>query len=57
MGKVSVSAYVGKVEEIYREQPAYQSGGDGSGGVCDCIGMGRGALNRAGATGVHNMYR
>ena len=55
MGKVSVSAYVGKVEEIYREQPAYQSGGDGSGGVCDCIGMGRGALNRAGATGVHNM--
>ena len=55
MAKVSVSAYVGKVEEIYQEQPAYQSGGDGSGGVCDCIGMGRGALERAGATGVHNM--
>lgn len=55
MAKVSVSAYVGKVEEIYQEQPAYQSGGDGSGGVCDCIGMGRGALKRAGATGVHNM--
>jgi len=55
MSQVSVSKYVAKVEEIYQEQPAYKSGGDGSGGVCDCIGMGRGALERAGAKGVHNM--
>ena len=55
MKKVSVEAYLAKIEEIYREQPAYKTGGDGSGGVCDCIGMGRGALARAGAAGVHNM--
>ena len=35
MSQVSVTKYVDTVEEIYREQPAYSSGGDGSGGVCD----------------------
>ena len=52
---VTVSKYVEKVEEIYNENPDYESGGDGSNGKCDCIGMCRGALERAGATGVHNM--
>ena len=55
MKKVSVEAYLEKIEEIYQEQPAYRTGGDGSGGTCDCIGMCRGALARAGATGVRNM--
>lgn len=55
MKKVSVKAYLEKIEEIYQENPSYETGGDGSGGKCDCIGMGRGALKRAGATDVHNL--
>lgn len=55
MKKVSVAAYLEKIEEIYQESPEYQTGGDGSGGKCDCIGMGRGALKRAGATDIRNM--
>ena len=52
---VSAEKFVGKVEEIYREDPDYESGGDGSGHKCDCIGMPRGALERAGEKNVHNM--
>ena len=52
---VSAEKYVGKVEEIYQEDPDYESGGDGSGHKCDCIGMCRGALERAGEKNVHNM--
>lgn len=55
MSKVSAEAYVDKVNEIYREDPEYVTGKDGSNRQCDCIGMCRGALARAGATGVHNM--
>ena len=55
MKKVSVAAYLDWIEEIYRENPEYQTGGDGSGGKCDCIGMCRGALERSGAEGVWNM--
>ena len=55
MKKVSPSAYVEKVNEIYNEHPSYETGGDGSNGVCDCIGMCRGALKRAGATDIHNL--
>ena len=55
MKKVSVAAYLEKIEEIYQESPEYQTGRDGSDGKCDCIGMGRGALLRAGATNVRNM--
>lgn len=54
MTKVSLSKFLSKVEEIYQEKPAYATGGDGSNGKCDCIGLPRGALERAGATGVHN---
>ena len=53
--KISIDTYTGKVNEIYNEMPDYETGHDGSDGKCDCIGMGRGALNRGGATGVHNM--
>jgi len=53
--KVSVRDYIAKVNEIYAEKPAYELGHDGSDGKCDCIGMCRGALLRAGATGVTNM--
>jgi hypothetical protein len=55
MKKVSVSKYIEGVESIYEEMPAYEEGHDGSDGKCDCIGMCRGGLERAGATGVTNM--
>lgn len=55
MSKVSADAYVGKVYEIYDENPSYETGHDGSDGQCDCIGMCRGALKRAGATDISNM--
>lgn len=53
MAKISVQRYLDGVEEIYQEQPDYKTGGDGSGGVCDCIGMSRGAVERAGITTSH----
>lgn len=40
--------YVQKVREISQESPAYRSGGDGSDGTCDCVGLGIGALRRGG---------
>lgn len=52
---ISAEKYVDKVGEIYREDPSYRTGGDGSDGTCDCIGMCRGALERAGVTDIHNM--
>lgn len=52
---ITAEKYVEKVEEIYNENPSYRTGGDGSDGTCDCIGMCRGASERAGATGIHNM--
>ena len=56
MKKVSTSAFVAGIIEIYNEKPTYEIGHDGSDGKCDCIGMPRGALKRAGATGVTNMH-
>lgn len=53
--KVSASKYCDGVESIYIENPDYELGHDGSDGKCDCIGMPRGALERAGATDVRNM--
>lgn len=53
--KVSVDKYLECIESIYIEQPEYRTGGDGSDGTCDCIGMCRGALDRAGAENVKNM--
>ena len=55
MKKVSVNKYVDGVNSIYAEKPKYVEGGDGSNGECDCIGMVRGGLKRAGATDIKNM--
>ena len=55
MKKISAAKYVEGVNSIYVEQPAYELGHDGSDGKCDCIGMGRGALIREGATDVKGM--
>lgn len=48
MKKITPDEYCEGVESIYVEQPVYETGGDGSNGKCDCIGMGRGALKRKG---------
>jgi hypothetical protein len=57
MKKVTPEAYVEGVNSIYNQKPPceYQEGHDGSDGKCDCIGMCRGGLDRAGATDVKNM--
>ena len=52
---VSAEKYVEGVESIYEEHPDYELGHDGSDGKCDCIGMCRGGLERAGAADVKNM--
>lgn len=41
-------AFVEKVDEIDAEQPTYRKRGYGKDGTCDCIGLGIGALRRAG---------
>lgn len=46
---VPVSLFLSMVEQIAAEKPAYKLGHDGSDGLCDCIGLVRGALKRAGA--------
>ena len=53
--QVTVEKYVECVISIYEENPAYQEGGDGSNGKCDCIGMSRGALHRAGIEDTPHM--
>lgn len=53
--QVEAEKYVEGVDSIYVEKQEYQEGHDGSDGKCDCIGMCRGGLERAGATGVTNM--
>ena len=45
---ISVESYIKGVNSIYNEKPVYELGHDGSDGKCDCIGMCRGALKRAG---------
>lgn len=55
MQTITADKYCECVESIFVEQPDYREGGDGSDGTCDCIGMGRGALERAGVTDVSNM--
>ena len=55
MKTVRVKEYIDGVESIYAEKPKYEEGYDGTDGKCDCIGMCRGGLKRAGATGVTNM--
>ena len=53
--QVEAEKYVEGVNSIYVEKPEYKEGHDGSDGKCDCIGMCRGGLIRAGATDVKNM--
>ena len=55
MKKISPEQYVDGVESIYVEKPSYQLGHDGSDGKCDCIGMCRGGLERAGVDDVSGM--
>lgn len=55
MQKISASKYIDGVNSIYVEKPEYQEGHDGSDGKCDCIGMCRGGLKRAGVTDITNM--
>lgn len=46
---VTISKYIHNVAQIYKEQPAYEYGHNGSDGKCDCIGMVKGALERSGS--------
>ena len=55
MNRVSAKKYIDGVLSIYEEKPVYELGHDGSDGKCDCIGMCRGGLIRAGVTGIKNM--
>ena len=55
MKKISAEQFTRGVMSIYEEDPEYRTGGDGSDGTCDCIGMIRGALEREGATEVKGM--
>lgn len=54
MKTISADRYTEGVYSIYEEQPAYETGHDGSDGKCDCIGMCRGASEREGVTGIKN---
>lgn len=45
---ISLERYLEGIESIYVEQPKYETGHDGSDGLCDCIGMIKGAIRRAG---------
>lgn len=50
-----VAQFLEKVQVIKQLSPAYKQPGDGSGGVCDCIGLIIGAIRRMGLkwTGIH----
>lgn len=48
MTTITAERFIDGVNSIYEEQPTYRTGGDGSDGTCDCIGMDRGALIREG---------
>lgn len=51
----AVQKFLAMVDVIKRLNPAYKQPGDGSNGVCDCIGLIIGALRRMGLkwTGIH----
>lgn len=51
----SINKFLECVESIYVESPSYEVGHDGSDGKCDCIGLVRGALMRAGETDIKNL--
>lgn len=50
-----IDQFLKNVQAIKKENPAYKQPGDGSGGVCDCIGLVIGAIRRMGLkwTGIH----
>lgn len=52
---IDVKAFLTKIEQIAAEEPSYRSGGSGTDGTCDCIGLIIGAIRRAGGswTGMH----
>lgn len=52
---VDVKTFLAKVEQIAAEEPSYRSGGSGTDGTCDCIGLIIGAIRRAGGSwrGTH----
>ena len=45
---MNTAEYLAGVDAIYRENPSYKLGHDGSDGYCDCIGMCKGAIKRGG---------
>ena len=47
MQQIPVKVYVSNVNSIYKKQPKYKTGHDGSDGYCDCIGMCKGAITAA----------
>lgn len=53
--KELVTKFLEKVREIQKVNPAYKQPGDGSNGVCDCIGLIIGAVRKMGLkwTGIH----
>ena len=53
--KELVQKFLEKIQVIKNLDPAYKQPGDGSGGVCDCIGLIIGAIRRMGLkwTGIH----
>lgn len=50
-----VDKFLEKADEIEKSNPAYKQPGDGSGGVCDCIGLPIGSTRRMGLkySGIH----
>lgn len=47
---IALADFLFRVNQIATEQPKYQIGHDGSDGACDCIGLIKGAIRRAGGT-------
>lgn len=47
---ITTEEFLYRVNQIANEQPKYQIGHDGSDGACDCIGLIKGAIRRAGGT-------
>ena len=55
MKTISLDLFLRNIDAIAASQPVYQSGGDGTGGVCDCIGLIIGSIRRSGGSwsGTH----
>ena len=52
---ITASDLISRAEQIVSENPSYRSGGSGTDGTCDCIGLIIGAIRRAGGSwpGIH----